>query len=71
MALLLPLPDPRLAAPIGQLFALVEACPALRVVESVQSLQGDLAGIEDAPQHARRNSNAIVRNRNLAIARFP
>jgi hypothetical protein len=40
-------------------------------MESVQSLQGDLAGIEEAPQHARRNFNAIVRNRNRSIVRFP
>jgi LemA protein len=63
--------EQRRAASIDQLFALAEACPPLRVVESVQSLQGDLAGIEEVPQHARRNSNAIVRDRNMAIVRFP
>jgi LemA protein len=63
--------EQRLAASIGQLFALAEAYPALRAVESFQSLQDDLAGIEEALQQARRYYNAVVRDLNTAIVQFP
>jgi LemA protein len=63
--------EQRLAASIGQLFALAEAYPALRAVESFQALQNDLAGIEEALQSARRSYNAVVRDLNTANAQFP
>jgi LemA protein len=63
--------EQRLAASIGQIFALAEAYPALRAVESFQSLQADLARIEEALQQARRYYNAVVRDLNTAIVQFP
>jgi LemA protein len=61
----------RLGASIAQLFALAEAYPALRAVESFLALQDDLAQIEEALQGARRYYNAVVRDLNTAIAQFP
>ncbi len=63
--------EQRLAASIGQVFALAEAYPALRAVESFTSLQEDLGGIEEALQNARRYYNAVVRDLNTAIVQFP
>ncbi len=60
-----------LGASLGQLFALAEAYPALRAVESFQTLQANLAQIEESLQGARRYYNAVVRDLNTAIVQFP
>jgi LemA protein len=60
-----------LGASLGQLFALAEAYPALRAVESFQTLQADLSQIEESLQSARRYYNAVVRDLNTAIVQFP
>lgn len=61
----------QLGASLGQLFALAEAYPALRAVESFTALQNELSGIEEALQNARRYYNAVVRDLNTAIVQFP
>ena len=60
-----------LAGALRQLFALAEAYPQLRAVESFQQLQGTLAQIEDTIQSARRYYNAVIRELNTKIAQFP
>jgi LemA protein len=56
---------------LKSLFALAEAYPQLRAVESFTQLQGSLNGIEEAVQSARRYYNAVVRDLNTKIAEFP
>ena len=56
---------------LKSLFALAEAYPQLRAVESFTQLQGLLNQIEDAVQNARRYYNAVVRDLNTRIAQFP
>jgi LemA protein len=53
------------------LFALAEAYPQLRAVESFGQLQATLGQIEDAIQNARRYYNAVVRDLNTRIQQFP
>lgn len=60
-----------LTAALRQVFALVEAYPQLRAVESFNSLQQTLNQIEDSIQNARRYYNAVVRDFNTKIAQFP
>ncbi|HJY85239.1 MAG TPA: LemA family protein [Candidatus Acidoferrales bacterium] len=60
-----------LAGALRQLFALAEAYPQLRAVESFTQLQSTLAQIEDTLQNARRYYNAVVRDLNTRIAQFP
>ncbi|MBI4475040.1 MAG: LemA family protein [Acidobacteria bacterium] len=60
-----------LAGALRQLFALAEAYPQLRAVESFTSFQGSLNEIEDHLQNARRYYNAVVRDFNTRIAQFP
>ena len=60
-----------LAGALRQLFALAEAYPQLRAVESFTQLQNTLAQIEDTLQNARRYYNAVVRDLNTRIAQFP
>src|SRR6202045_1058884 len=56
---------------LKNLFALSEAYPQLRAVESFTSLQASLTQIEDAVQNARRYYNAVVRDLNTKILQFP
>jgi len=56
---------------LRQLFALAEAYPQLRAVESFTQLQASLGEIEAAVQNARRYYNAVVRDLNTRIAQFP
>lgn len=56
---------------IKSLFALAEAYPQLRAVESFTTLQASLGEIETAVQHARRYYNAVVRDLNTRIEQFP
>ncbi len=56
---------------LKSLFALAEAYPQLRAVESFTQLQTTLTQIEEALQNARRYYNAVVRDLNTRIAQFP
>jgi LemA protein len=56
---------------LKSLFALAEAYPQLRAVESFTQLQATLSTIEEALQSARRYYNAVVRDLNTRIAQFP
>ena len=60
-----------LAGALRQVFALAEAYPQLRAVESFNQLQQTLNQIEDTVQNARRYYNAVVRDFNTKIAQFP
>ena len=60
-----------LTGALRQLFALSEAYPQLRAVESFTSLQGTLNEIENQVQNARRYYNAVVRDFNTKIGQVP
>jgi LemA protein len=60
-----------LSGALKSLFALSEAYPQLRAVESFTALQASLSQIEDAVQNARRYYNAVVRDLNTKIQQFP
>jgi LemA protein len=60
-----------LSGALKSLFALAEAYPQLRAVESFTSLQNSLSQIEDTVQNARRYYNAVIRDLNTKIQQFP
>ncbi|HEX6913119.1 MAG TPA: LemA family protein, partial [Longimicrobium sp.] len=60
-----------LTAALRGLTVAVEAYPQLQASGGFRDLQGQLAQIEDAVQHARRYYNAVVRDLNTAIMTFP
>jgi LemA protein len=60
-----------ITAAIGRVMAVAEAYPQLRASENFQSLQKDLAEIEDQIQMARRYYNGAVRDYNVMIEQFP
>ena len=60
-----------LSGALKSLFALSEAYPQLRAVESFTSLQNSLSEIEGNVQNARRYYNAVVRDLNTKIQQFP
>jgi LemA protein len=60
-----------LTSALRQVFALAEAYPQLRAVESFNQLQQTLNQLEDNIQNARRYYNAVVRDFNTRIAQFP
>jgi len=60
-----------LSQSLKSLFALAEAYPQLRAVESFTRLQGALNQIEEAVQSARRYYNAVVRDLNTKSQEFP
>ena len=60
-----------LTGALRQLFALAEAYPQLRAVESFTKLQGTLGEIEEVVQNARRYYNAVVRDFNTKTEVFP
>jgi LemA protein len=60
-----------LTGALRQVFALAEAYPQLRAVESFTQLQSTLSQIEDTLQNARRYYNAVVRDFNTMIEQFP
>jgi len=60
-----------LTGALRQLFALSEAYPQLRAVETFADLQKKLADLEDTIQNARRYYNAVVRDFNTSIEQFP
>lgn len=61
----------QLAQSLKSLFALAEAYPQLRAVESFTQLQSSLNQIEETVQNARRYYNAVVRDLNTKIQEFP
>ncbi|HRZ30455.1 MAG TPA: LemA family protein [Candidatus Paceibacterota bacterium] len=56
---------------LKSVFAVAEAYPALRAVESFTSLQTELADTENKIQAARRFYNGNVRDLNIKIETFP
>jgi LemA protein len=60
-----------ITAAIGRVLAVAEAYPQLRASENFQSLQKDLADVEDQIQLARRYYNGTVRDFNVMIEQFP
>ena len=60
-----------LTGALKSLFALSEAYPQLRAIESFTSLQNSLSQIEDTLQNARRYYNAVVRDFNTKVQQFP
>jgi LemA protein len=60
-----------ITAAIGRVLAVAEAYPQLRASENFQSLQKDLADVEDQIQLARRYYNGAVRDFNVMIQQFP
>jgi len=60
-----------LTGALRQLFALAEAYPELRAVESFTQFQNTLEEIEGAVQNARRYFNAVVRDYNTKTQVFP
>lgn len=52
-------------------FALAEEYPDLKANDRFAGLQLELVQIEDDLQHARRYYNAVVRDLNTAVTRFP
>src|SRR5437588_4901624 len=60
-----------LSGALKSLFALSEAYPQLRAVESFTSLQSSISQIEETVQNARRYYNAVVRDLNIKIQQFP
>src|SRR5438876_10097162 len=60
-----------LSGALKSLFALSEAYPQLRAIESFTSLQNSLTQIEDTVQNSRRYYNAVVRDLNTKIQVFP
>jgi LemA protein len=60
-----------LSGTLKSLFALSEAYPQLRAIETFQSLQDSLPTLEDNIQNARRYYNAVVRDFNTKILQIP
>ena len=60
-----------LARSLRGLFALAEAYPDLKASQRFGDLQQQLADIENDLQHARRYYNAVVRDLNTALSKFP
>ncbi|HEU4799392.1 MAG TPA: LemA family protein, partial [Gemmatimonadales bacterium] len=60
-----------LTTQVRQLFAIAEAYPDLKAGASFLDLQRSLVEIEDHIQNARRYYNAVVRDLNTSIQKFP
>ena len=58
-------------AALKSMFAIAEAYPALRAVESFSKLQDELSDTENKIQAARRFYNGNVRDLNTQIETFP
>ena len=56
---------------LTKLMALAEAYPDLKASETFRDLQGQLAGLEDEIQMARRYYNGAARNLNVLVETFP
>jgi LemA protein len=60
-----------LTTQLRQLFALAESYPDLKASANFMELQQSLGQLEDAIQNARRYYNAVVRDYNTQVERFP
>src|SRR5260221_14303223 len=60
-----------LSGALKSLFALSEAYPQLRAIESFTSLQNSLTPIENTVQNARHHYNTVVQDPNTKIQQFP
>lgn len=60
-----------ITAAIGRVLAVAEAYPELKASANFQSLQNELADVEDQIQLARRYYNGAVRDFNVMIEQFP
>ena len=60
-----------LTGALKSLFAVAEAYPELKANQNFLSLQSSLNEIESAIQNARRYYNAVVRDYNVSIQKFP
>jgi LemA protein len=60
-----------ITAAIGKVMAVAEAYPELKASANFQSLQTELADVEDQIQLARRYYNGAVRNLNVSVQQFP
>jgi len=60
-----------LSATLRSLFAVAEAYPQLRAVESFLQLQEQLTATEDKLEYARRFYNTSARDYNIALQSFP
>jgi LemA protein len=60
-----------ISAAIGRIMAVAESYPELKASANFQSLQNDLASVEDQIQLARRYYNGTVRDYNVMIEQFP
>lgn len=56
---------------LRQLFALAEAYPDLKANQNFLDLQGQLSGIEEQIQFARRYYNGAARDMNILVESFP
>ncbi len=63
--------DNMVTSALKSVFAVAEAYPQLRAVESFTSLQNELSDTEDKIQAARRFYNGNVRDLNTKIGMFP
>ena len=63
--------DRQMTAIIGRVMAVAEAYPDLKASANFQSLQRDLADIEDQVQLARRYYNGAVRDYNVMTEQVP
>jgi LemA protein len=63
--------DNAFSAMLGRLLAVAEAYPDLKADDNFQSLQNELAEIEEELQGARRYYNATVRDLNTRVQTFP
>lgn len=63
--------EAKLTAALGAVNALAEAYPQLRAADNFQSLQAELAAIEDEIQAARRIYNSNVEHFNTRTQSFP
>src|SRR3954462_3835105 len=59
------------SAALGRIMAVAEAYPDLKASANFQTLQGELASVEDQIQLARRYYNGAVRNFNVTIEQIP
>ena len=63
--------EAQLRVSLDRLLALSEAYPDLKASANFQSLQGELADVEDKLTAARHALNAVVSRYNTAIQTFP
>ena len=63
--------ETELTARLAPVFALAEGYPDLKASQSYRDLHSALVELEDDLQNARRYYNAVVRDFNTAIQRFP